>query len=115
MHDGVDPAGHYLYPAFPYNHYTHVSDADVAAIYAFLMTRQPVTAATPQNAPAIPAQHPPDHGARPGARCHLEPRPLPGRGLGHCQACHSPHNSFGAEQRGHAFTGGLAEGWDGPA
>ena len=47
MHQGVDRRGHYLYPAFPYNHYTHVSDADVAAIYAFLMTRQPVAAKTP--------------------------------------------------------------------
>ena len=42
MHEGVDRGGGFLYPAFPYNHYTHVSDGDVSAIYAFLMTRQPV-------------------------------------------------------------------------
>ena len=35
-------------------------------------------------------------------------------GLGHCQACHSPHNLLGAEETGHAFSGGFADGWEGP-
>jgi mono/diheme cytochrome c family protein len=35
-------------------------------------------------------------------------------GLGHCQACHSPHNALGAEEASHAFAGGLADGWEGP-
>ena len=127
MHDGIGRAGDYLYPAFPYNHYTHVTDADVAAIYAFLMTRQPVEARAPRTWLPFPLDMRPilagwnllflDH--RP-----IEPEPAKdstwnrGRylveGLGHCQACHSPHNVFGAEESGHAFAGGLAEGWDGP-
>ncbi len=36
-------------------------------------------------------------------------------GLGHCQACHTPHNLLGAEETGHAFTGGVADGWEGRA
>ena len=35
-------------------------------------------------------------------------------GLGHCQACHSPHNSLGAEETSHAFEGGLIDGWEAP-
>src|ERR1019366_7575549 len=49
MHQGVDKEGRNLYPAFPYDHFTHVADADVEAIYAFLMTRDPVHAQTPVN------------------------------------------------------------------
>ena len=42
MHNGVDPAGHHLYPAFPYVYYTRVSDQDALAIHAYLETLQPV-------------------------------------------------------------------------
>ena len=41
-HEGVDRAGRHLYPAFPYTHYTLTSDEDVQALYAYLMTREPV-------------------------------------------------------------------------
>ena len=124
---GVDRSGGYLYPAFPYNHYTHVTDADVAALYAFLMTRQSVTAKTPDTQLPFPFDVRPlmagwnllflDRGP-------LRPDPAKdaawnrGRylveGLGHCQACHSPHNVMGAEEASHAFAGGLADGWQGP-
>ncbi len=40
----VDREGRHLYPTFPYDHFTHVSDEDDRAIYAFLMTRRPVRA-----------------------------------------------------------------------
>ena len=127
MQGGVDRAGQFLYPAFPYNHYTHVSDDDVAAIYAFLLTRQPVRAPTPQTQLPFPLDIRPlmagwnllflDRGPlRPDAakdaawnRGHYLVE-----GLGHCQACHSPHNALGAEEADRAFTGGLADGWEGP-
>jgi mono/diheme cytochrome c family protein len=32
-------------------------------------------------------------------------------GLGHCGACHTPRNAFGAEDRDRHFGGGEAEGW----
>ncbi len=36
--------------------------------------------------------------------------------LGHCSACHTPRNAFGAEKTGAAFMGGgMAEGWEAPA
>ena len=36
-------------------------------------------------------------------------------GAGHCQACHTPMNVVGAEARGHAFQGGVIDGWQAPA
>ena len=35
-------------------------------------------------------------------------------GLGHCGACHTPKNIFGADKRGQAFAGGLVQGWFAP-
>src|SRR5437763_17177275 len=49
MREGVDRAGRHLYPAFPYDHFTLVSDGDYEALYAYLMSREPVTAAPPSN------------------------------------------------------------------
>src|SRR6201986_5150344 len=42
MRFGVDREGRHLYPTFPYDHFTNVSDADDSALYAYLMTREPV-------------------------------------------------------------------------
>ena len=44
MRSGVDRDGRHLYPTFPYDHFTNVSDDDDRALYAYLMTRQPVRA-----------------------------------------------------------------------
>lgn len=38
LHEGVGRDGSHLYPAFPYTHFTHLSDGDVRALYAFLRT-----------------------------------------------------------------------------
>ena len=35
MKDGVGRKGDHLYPAFPYDHFTKVKDADIDAIYAY--------------------------------------------------------------------------------
>lgn len=49
MREGVARDGSHLYPALPYEHYTHVTDADLNALYAFLMTRRAVEARAPEN------------------------------------------------------------------
>jgi mono/diheme cytochrome c family protein len=36
-------------------------------------------------------------------------------GLGHCASCHSPLNPIGGEKAGHAFDGGIVDGWEAPA
>src|SRR6266849_2275651 len=35
-------------------------------------------------------------------------------GIGHCGACHTPKNMFGADKRGRAFSGGPVQGWFAP-
>ena len=124
LREGIDRQGRQLYPAFPYEHFTLLSDADIAALYAFFMTRLPVRAPARPNDVPFP----------------LSFRPLlagwkllffhPGRyrrntrhddtwnrgaylaeGIAHCGACHTPRNDFGAERADQHFAGGTAEGW----
>ena len=49
LRTGIGRNGQPLYPAFPYIHFTKMSDDDVAAAYAYLMTREPVHATAPAN------------------------------------------------------------------
>ncbi|WP_237476505.1 cytochrome c [Lichenibacterium dinghuense] len=125
MRDGVDREGRNLYPAFPYNHYTRVTDDDDAALYAYLMTRRPSAAAVRPPALPFPLNLRPVMAGwnllffRAGAFA-----PDPARspewnrgaylveGLGHCGACHTPHGVLGEEKAGHHLGGGMAEGWN---
>ena len=49
LREGVSRDGRQLYPAFPYDHFTLASDQDDQALYAYLMTRDPVRAIAPAN------------------------------------------------------------------
>src|SRR5690606_28206092 len=49
MREGVSRDGSHLYPAFPYDHFTLVTDEDNKALYAFLMTRPAVKQSPPAN------------------------------------------------------------------
>ena len=128
MRQGISRDGSYLYPAFPYPHFTLVSDQDIRAIYAFLMTRPPV-----HNAVAAPQLPFPLDIRLMMAGWNLlffKPgrfKPVSGQseawnrgayiaeGLGHCGACHTPLNLLGAEITHRRYAGGAAEGWDAPA
>jgi mono/diheme cytochrome c family protein len=129
MRTGVARDGHLLYPAFPYTHFTHMTDEDIAAVYAFMMTRAPVQANPPPNRLIFPL------GFRPliagWNALYLQPGALalasdPARGeawhrgrylvesVAHCAACHTPRNALGAERSGLPFAGGRIDGWDAP-
>jgi mono/diheme cytochrome c family protein len=54
MRKGISRNGHLLYPAFPYPHFTHMTDEDIADLYAFMMSRAPVRASTPPNRLTFP-------------------------------------------------------------
>ncbi|TCU30688.1 mono/diheme cytochrome c family protein [Rhizobium azibense] len=124
MREGVDRKGDHLYPAFPYDHFTRVTDEDNKALYAFLMTRTPVRASSPRNElPYLLHVRPIlaawklvffDQGAfapDPNKSEEWNRGAYLAEGLGHCGACHTPRNAFGAEERGKHFGGGEAEGW----
>jgi mono/diheme cytochrome c family protein len=128
MRDGIDREGRHLYPVLPYPHFIHATNADIAAMYAFLMTRQPVNQTPRPNNLSFPFNWRPLLAVwdlmflKPG-----EWRPNPARSpewnrgaylvdaIGHCGACHTPHNILGAEQTSRTLTGGEAEGWYAPA
>jgi nicotinate dehydrogenase subunit B len=127
LREGVARNGDLLYPAFPYDHFTHASDPDIDALYAFLMTRPAVQARAPVNRLKEP------FGFRPLLAgwnlLFLHKGPLvddPGQsaewnrgralaeGLAHCGGCHTPRNELGAERSDHAYDGAWTEGWYAP-
>lgn len=124
MREGVDRGGHPLYPAFPYDRFTLVTDEDDRAIYAYLMTRPPVRSRPPENHLRFPFnvrafvnvwkalyfkpgvyRPDPAHDAAWNRGAYLA------EGLGHCSSCHTPRNALGAERADRHFDGGDAEGW----
>ena len=54
MQEGVARDGSHLFPAFPYDHFTKLSDDDVRALYAYFMTRPPVRAPARTNGLPFP-------------------------------------------------------------
>ena len=128
MREGVGRDGSHLYPAFPYTHYAGVTDGDIDALYAFLMTRPAVHATPPANDLIPPL------GFRPllagWKLLFFHPRPLGavrsqsaawnrgryiGETLAHCSACHSPRGLLQQEKRGDAaYDGGWSGGWYAP-
>ena len=48
MREGIHRDGRHLYPAFPYTHFAKTTDADLQALYAYLMAQAPVRAETPR-------------------------------------------------------------------
>jgi mono/diheme cytochrome c family protein len=128
LRDGVSRDGHLLYPAFPYPHFTKMSDEDIAALYAYLQTRTPVEAPAHRNALRFPLNFrpllagwnllfltrgplPPPAG--PHSELWLRGRYLV-EGPGHCASCHTPMNALGAEKSSSPFAGGQIDGWDAP-
>jgi mono/diheme cytochrome c family protein len=124
MRSGVDRDGRHLYPTFPYDHFTNVSDDDDRALYAYLMTRPPVHA--PARANQLPflldqrfviagwkllflrrETFQPDNtkSAKWNRGAYLV------EGLAHCGACHTPRNALGAERASAPFAGGDVDNW----
>ncbi|QET04757.1 c-type cytochrome [Cupriavidus pauculus] len=129
MREGIHRDGRHLYPAFPYTAFAKVSDADMQALYAYLMSAEPVVSRPPETKLAFPFNMRPSlagwnaifHRNAPfepvAERSALWNRgAYLAEGLGHCSACHSPRNALGGEKGGKAYlTGGMAEGWEAPA
>src|SRR6185503_8975073 len=128
LREGVDREGRHLYPVFPYEYYTRLTDEDIKALYAYIATREPVRAQNrphelrpPYNVRALVGVWKTLYFER-GAFQPDRARSAPwNRGaylvgaLGHCSACHTPRNFLGAEKKSERFSGGEAEGWHGPA
>ena len=124
MRSGIDRAGQHLYPTFPYDHFTNVTDEDDRALYAFLMTRPAVHAPARVNELSFPLNqrfvvagwkllflrretYQPDsaQSVEWNRGAYLV------EGLAHCGACHTPRNALGAERTSAPFSGGDVDNW----
>jgi mono/diheme cytochrome c family protein len=117
MSDGMGPQGH-LYPAFPYENYTLMSDQEIVDLYTALMATEPV--ATPAAESQIPFPFNVRLLMAGWKNLFFSPHrfePEAGRdavynrgkylatGPAHCVACHTPRNALGALQWDQAFAG----------
>jgi mono/diheme cytochrome c family protein len=128
MREGVSRDGSHLFPAFPYDHFAKISDDDVKALYAYMMTRPPVRAVAPANTIPFPlnirllqegwkilffreGRYQPDasRSAEWNRGAYLA------ESLGHCSGCHTPRNSLGAEKTADAYAGATIDNWIAPA
>ncbi|HLK65022.1 MAG TPA: cytochrome c [Bryobacteraceae bacterium] len=128
MREGVARDGSHLFPAFPYNAYTELTYDDLRALYAYLMTRQPVSAGVPSNTVPFPLnvralqegwkllffrsgrfQSNPAKSGEWNRGAYLA------EALCDCGGCHTPRNSLGAEKTSGVYAGTVVDGWIAPA
>jgi mono/diheme cytochrome c family protein len=128
MREGVSRDGSHLFPAFPYYAYTKLSDEDVKALYAYLMTRPAVNAEVPANTVPFPLkirafqegwkmlffksgryQNDPSKSEQWNRGKYLA------EAVADCSGCHTPRNTFGAQKTRSAYAGALIDGWIAPA
>jgi mono/diheme cytochrome c family protein len=130
MHNGRSRDGRFLYPAFPYPNYTQITREDSDAIFAFLLSLRPVEQARPAHELRFPYDNQLALAVwrtlffAPGAFEPDRSRPADWNrgaylvhGLGHCVACHSRRNVFGATTESVELSGGMIPmtGWYAPS
>lgn len=127
MHHGKLPNGSYLYPAMPFTAYTNVKRADSDAIYAYLMSHEPVHKAREENTfgwpfsmralmlgwrilffEAATFEPDPNHSEQWNRGAYLT------EALGHCGSCHTPRNKLGAQISDRHLAGAYLNGWYAP-
>jgi mono/diheme cytochrome c family protein len=129
MHEGVARDGSHLFPAFPYDHFTKMSDADIDAIYAFIMSEvKPVRSVQKENELPFPLnvrflqagwkmlfvdfgeyETVSDKSEEWNRGAYLA------EGVTHCGACHTPRNALGAEISDQEYAGAEIDRWQAPA
>ena len=125
MRSGVNRDGQHLYPTFPYDHFTNVTDEDDQALYAYLMTREPVRAPARDNQLRFPLDqrfviagwkllflHRGTYRPDSSQSTEWNRGAYLVEGLAHCGSCHTPRNALGAERPDARFAGGDADNWD---
>ena len=122
MKQGLRPDGQHLYPAFPYTDYARLTDEDIASLFLYLQSLEPVRAPARDNVLRFPySQRALLAGWKWLFHTDTTLRPDPARsddwnrgaylveGPGHCGACHTPRNALGAEKTDWALSGGVHE------
>ncbi|HEU5135722.1 MAG TPA: cytochrome c [Steroidobacteraceae bacterium] len=126
LRDGIAPGNRHLYPAMPYASYRDLTADDVDAMYAYLMTCEPISRANvandvnfPNNIRALvgawnmfvlraPEQPDASKSAEWNRGRYLT------NALGHCGECHTPRNFLMAMKRDRYLQGAVLEGVEAP-
>ena len=115
MRTGVSRDGHHLLPAFPFEHFNKMTDGDIKAVYAFLMSSVPaINQQKKENgipfpinlrflqagwkllfANTDPFEKRSDKSEEWNRGAYLA------QGISHCGACHTPRNALGGEKYSH--------------
>ncbi|WP_025041911.1 c-type cytochrome [Nitrosospira briensis] len=129
LHDGKARNGSPLYPAFPYTEYTKITREDSDAIFAYLQSLPPAQQRNRPNQIHFPFNFRPliyiwrafyfEQGvyrADDAKSDEWNRGAYLVQGLGHCNACHTARNPFGASQ-GELFGGGqlMGSNWYAPS
>ena len=128
MREGVSRDGSHLFPAFPYNVYTKLSDEDVKALYAYIMTRPTVSNTVPRNTVFFPLNV---RFLQEGWKIlffkseRFQPNKAKdvewNRGaylaevVSDCGGCHTPRNSLGGLKIQDSYSGAVVDNWIAPA
>jgi mono/diheme cytochrome c family protein len=128
MHEGVGPHGERLYPAFPYPNFTKMTRADVDAVRAYLMSLTPIQNRPPGNELMWPLNYrimmagwnmlfftPGEYRPDPQKSAVWNRGAYLVQGAGHCGACHTPKNVFGADKSGEDLRGAQIQDWTAPS
>jgi mono/diheme cytochrome c family protein len=128
LREGIARDGRHLFPVFPYDHFTKLTDADINALYAYVMSRPPVKALDRPNTVPFPLDvralqsiwqmlyfKPGPYQPDPGRDAQWNRGAYLAEGLAACGACHTARNALGAESVGHPYGGpyggALFAGW----
>lgn len=127
MQHGVRPDGTYNFPVFPYTYFTKITQDDLLAIKAYLMSLPPVKNKVRANDVPWPLswrfmqlgwrilffrsgeyRYDPEHTQLWNRGAYLV------EGLGHCGMCHTPINFLGAPKNKYFLTGNFVGGYFAP-
>ena len=111
LREGLAPDGTHYFPAFPYTSYTHMTDEDIAALWAYMKVQPAVAHAnTPHNLSA-------PFGWRwlmvfwntlyldQGPKADWNRGRYVTEALSHCHECHTLRNAIGGYRQDQAFAG----------
>ena len=118
LHNGIGEGGEYLYPVFPFDHFTKVTRDDVLAIKAYLLSLQPVHQPNEPNSLAFPYNirsamavwrelyfKPGEFKPDPSKSPEINRGAYLVEGLAHCGACHTTRSFLGGPLQGYALEG----------
>lgn len=129
MRKGISRDGSHLLPAFPYEHFNKMTDDDIHAIYAYIMTSVPaVEQEKKKNGIPFPLNI---RGLQAGWKLLFADSDefqvnvnksdewnrgaYLAEGIAHCGACHTPRNALGGEKYDQMYQGAPIDGWIAPS